>query len=163
MGITFHGHFNKADFKVNDKHPVPHLAGEPLDSPGWFSYFDFTSKKEEKEIYLLCGMPKGMGWPILVKVQCVAEVSKNQYDNYKFSCTVIEIDGVSITKKERQVCCVERSNPISSERQINVLREALEEAKILGTPIRVSEQYIKGHMHLARLQRGIQRRVEKRR
>lgn len=161
MGITLGECFNKADFSVNDKHPASYPAGKPLDSPEWFSYFDFTSKKEEKEIYLLCGMPKGMGRPILVKVRCVAQTRTS--NEYTFSCTVIEIDGVSVVEEKRHAFYVERSQPISSERQTNVLREALENAKILGTPIRVSEQYVKGHIQLARLHRGIQRRVEKRR
>ena len=157
------------DFHRKDA-PSVYPAQRPLDSSQWFSYFDFTSKKEEKELYLLCGVPKGAerslhgddcsgGMPILIKVQCIAEVTpEGRYAYYLFSCTVVEIDGVLVAEKERQVCRVERSSPIVAESQIIILREAMEQAKIHGTPIWVNEGYIQGHLRLMRLRRGIQGR-----
>ncbi len=87
MGIILGGPIKEGSIK---KLPS-HSAGEPPYSHKWLSYFDFTSKKEEKELYLLCGMQKGEGRPILVKVQCVAEVRKDRHDQYIFSCTVLKL------------------------------------------------------------------------
>lgn len=161
MGIILKNHFAEKDFQAVLRHEDE--TDSRTQYAGWLFDFDLFSEMQEKEFYLLCARPEYADTPVLAKLKCVAEKNKERYYLYRFECRVVEIEGISLSEKE-QVPAVRKSDSIiTAETQVRILREALMNKDIRGNPIKVSDNYISGHLSLVRIKQTMQRRIEKRR
>ncbi len=127
----------------------------------WFGYFDF-SKTMERELYLLCAANEKVTHPTLIKIKCIGDVREQSSLPYRFSCVVTEIEGEEIEEKKRGRAYYNDSDPITPERQVRVLRQALAEVEIVdGNFTVVSETYIRQHLEFAQIRKEIKARKQR--
>lgn len=123
---------------------------------------DFSSKKSEKELYLLFGSKDSEKYPVLVKMR----LESLQQDFYnRLVCMVVEIDGNALSAEQiqKRAVILEKKDPPTKGEQWRALMETLENNTIAGTPVLVTERYVEGHMRLVRMRRETQRNSTERR
>lgn len=123
---------------------------------------DFSSKKSEKELYLLFGSKDSKEYPVLVKMR----LESLQQDFYnRLVCMVVEVDGNALSAEQiqKRAAILEKKDPPTKGEQWRVLMETLENNTIAGTPVCVSARYVEGHLRLVRMRRETQRNSMERR